>query len=121
MKLIGKNKEILFLFLAALTLRFFLVFTACGIANDGCSYLWLAEAIATGDFDKIFSSILPPLFPIFIAGGSYIFQDFEITNWRLLAEEQKQDFDIAFIEGAATTPEHIKLLKWTPFISGYEF
>jgi coenzyme F420-reducing hydrogenase alpha subunit/Ni,Fe-hydrogenase III small subunit len=40
-----------------------------------------------------------------------IFQDFEITNWRLLAEEEKKDFDIAFIEGAVTTPEHIKLLK----------
>lgn len=40
-----------------------------------------------------------------------IFQDFEITNWRLLSEEEKKDFDIAFIEGAATTEQHIKLLK----------
>jgi sulfhydrogenase subunit alpha len=39
-----------------------------------------------------------------------IFQEFEITNWRLLAENDKGDFDIAFIEGAATTEEHIKLL-----------
>jgi sulfhydrogenase subunit alpha len=41
------------------------------------------------------------------------FQDFEITNWRLLSENDKKavDFDIAFIEGAATTQEHIKLLK----------
>lgn len=40
-----------------------------------------------------------------------IFQDFEVTNWRLLSEKEKKDFDIAFIEGAATTEEHIKLLK----------
>lgn len=40
-----------------------------------------------------------------------IFQDFEITNWRLLSENQRKDFDIAFIEGAATTNEHVKLLK----------
>jgi len=39
------------------------------------------------------------------------FQDFEITNWRLLGEQDKKDFDIAFIEGAATTQKHIKLLK----------
>ena len=40
-----------------------------------------------------------------------LFQDFEITNWRLLTQTDKQDFDIAFVEGAATTREHIKLLK----------
>lgn len=40
-----------------------------------------------------------------------LFQDFEITNWRLLTEVKRNDFDIAFIEGAATTKEHIKLLK----------
>jgi len=40
-----------------------------------------------------------------------VFQDFEIVNWRLLAQEEKKDFDIAFIEGAATTNKHIKLLK----------
>jgi len=41
------------------------------------------------------------------------FQSFEITNWRLLAEPEKKntDFDIAFIEGAVTTKEHIKLLR----------
>ena len=39
------------------------------------------------------------------------FQDFEITNWRLLSEKRKADFDIAFIEGAVTTKEQIKLLK----------
>ncbi len=40
------------------------------------------------------------------------FQDFEITHWRLLSEKPKEkDFDIAFVEGAATTKEHIKLLK----------
>jgi len=38
-------------------------------------------------------------------------QDFEITNWRLLQKEKSQDFDIAFIEGAITTEEQIKLLK----------
>ncbi|MFC1711735.1 nickel-dependent hydrogenase large subunit [Patescibacteria group bacterium] len=40
-----------------------------------------------------------------------VFQDFEIVNWRLLTAEQQKDFDIAFIEGAATTNKHIKLLK----------
>jgi len=39
------------------------------------------------------------------------FQDFEITNWRLLSEKEKADFDIAFIEGAVTTKEQIKLIK----------
>jgi len=39
------------------------------------------------------------------------FQDFEITNWRLLSEKKKADFDIAFIEGAVTTKEQVKLLK----------
>jgi len=39
------------------------------------------------------------------------FQDFEITNWRLLSENKKADFDIAFIEGAVTTKEQISLLK----------
>lgn len=40
-----------------------------------------------------------------------LFQDFEITNWRLLAENSKKDFDIAFIEGAVTTEKQIALLK----------
>lgn len=39
------------------------------------------------------------------------FQDFEITNWRLLSERERADFDIAFIEGAVTTKEQIELLK----------
>jgi len=39
------------------------------------------------------------------------FQDFEITNWRLLSEKDPADFDIAFIEGAVTTKEQINLLK----------
>lgn len=39
------------------------------------------------------------------------FQDFEITNWRLLSEKEKADFDIAFIEGAVTTKKQIELLK----------
>jgi coenzyme F420-reducing hydrogenase alpha subunit len=39
------------------------------------------------------------------------FQDFEITNWRLLSEKRGADFDIAFIEGAVTTKKDIKLLK----------
>jgi coenzyme F420-reducing hydrogenase alpha subunit/Ni,Fe-hydrogenase III small subunit len=39
------------------------------------------------------------------------FQDFEITNWRLLSEKEKADFDVAFIEGAVTTKRQIELLK----------
>ena len=39
------------------------------------------------------------------------FQDFEIVNWRLLSEKNKADFDVAFIEGAATTKEQVELLK----------
>lgn len=40
-----------------------------------------------------------------------LFQDFEISYWRLLNESRKSDFDIAIIEGAATTEKHVKLLK----------
>lgn len=80
MKLLIRNKEVLILFLAALSLRLFLVLTARGIATDGCSYVWLAEEIAGGKFHKIFSSVLPPLFPILTAGASYIFQDFELAG-----------------------------------------
>jgi len=40
-----------------------------------------------------------------------VFQDFEVVNWRLLMKEEKRDFDIAFIEGAVTTAEQIRLLK----------
>lgn len=80
MSWISKNKEILLLFFIAFLSRLILVFTACGIANDGCSYVWLAKEIAVGNFDKVFSSILPPLFPILIAGTSYIFQDFELSG-----------------------------------------
>lgn len=39
------------------------------------------------------------------------FQDFDIVNWRLLGERKDRDFDIAFVEGAVTTKEHIKMLK----------
>jgi coenzyme F420-reducing hydrogenase alpha subunit len=39
------------------------------------------------------------------------FQDFEITNWRLLSEKERADFDVAIIEGAATTKDDINLLK----------
>jgi len=39
------------------------------------------------------------------------FHDFEITNWRLLSEKEIADFDIAFIEGAVTTKDQIRLLK----------
>jgi len=39
------------------------------------------------------------------------FQDFEITNWRLLSKGEKTDFDIAIIEGAATKKEDVELLK----------
>lgn len=39
------------------------------------------------------------------------FQDFEIVSWRLMKENGKADFDVAFIEGAVTTKEQIKLLK----------
>ncbi len=80
MKLISKNKEILFLFLAALTLRFFLVLTACGIADDGVGYAWLAEEVTKGNFHKAFGAVFPPLFPIFTAGASYIFQDIEFSG-----------------------------------------
>jgi coenzyme F420-reducing hydrogenase alpha subunit/Ni,Fe-hydrogenase III small subunit len=40
-----------------------------------------------------------------------LFQDFEITNWRLLSKKETSDFDIAFIEGAVTTKKQIILLK----------
>ncbi len=40
-----------------------------------------------------------------------IFEDFEVVNWRLLKEGEPRDFDIAFIEGAITTDENVKLIK----------
>lgn len=79
MRLLSRNKEILILFLVTLALRASLVLTARGIANDGCSYGWLAKEIATGNLHEIFSSILPPLYPIFTAGVSYIFRDIELS------------------------------------------
>ena len=80
MRLLSRNKEILILFLVALASRAFLVLTARGIADDGCSYGWLAKEIASGNFHEAFSSILPPLFPIFTAGASYIFWDIELSG-----------------------------------------
>ena len=82
MRLLSRNKEILILFLVAFGLRLVLVLTAGGIAKDGCAYGWLAIEIARGNFREIFSSILPPLFPILTAGASYIFQDFELLNFQ---------------------------------------
>lgn len=40
-----------------------------------------------------------------------LFQNFEISHWRLMDETEKNDFDIAIIEGAVTTQEQIGLLK----------
>ncbi len=68
------------MFLVALALRAFLVLTARGIANDGCAYARLAKEIAGGNFHEAFSSIWPPLFPVFTAGASYIFRDFELSG-----------------------------------------
>lgn len=39
------------------------------------------------------------------------FQDFDITHWRLMTDSVPRDFDIAFIEGAVTTREHLALVK----------
>jgi 4-amino-4-deoxy-L-arabinose transferase-like glycosyltransferase len=80
MRLLSKNKEVLILFLVALASRAFLVLTALGIADDGCAYGWLAKEVAAGNFREVFNSILPPLFPIFTAGASYIFWDFELSG-----------------------------------------
>ena len=80
MRLLSKNKGILILFLVTLALRAFLVLTARGIASDGCLYGWLAKEITRGNFYKVFSSILPPLFPIFTAGASYILRDVELSG-----------------------------------------
>jgi len=80
MKLLSKNKIVLIMFLTALISRAFLVFTARGIATDGCSYAWLADKIASGNLHEIINSILPPLFPIFTAGASYIFRDIELSG-----------------------------------------
>jgi 4-amino-4-deoxy-L-arabinose transferase-like glycosyltransferase len=80
MRLLSKNKELLILFLVTLALRAFLVLTARGIASDGCLYGWLAKEITRGNFHEVFSSILPPLFPIFTAGASYIFRDIELSG-----------------------------------------
>jgi 4-amino-4-deoxy-L-arabinose transferase-like glycosyltransferase len=79
MRFFSRNKELLILFVIALALRVFLVFTARGIATDGCSYAWLAENIASGNLHQVVRSILPPLFPVFTAAASYVFQDIELS------------------------------------------
>ncbi len=71
--------ELLILFLVALALRLFLALTARGLATDGCSYLWLAEDIAKGDFQSGINALLPPLFPILSAGASFIFGNLELS------------------------------------------
>jgi len=76
----GINGEILLLYLFALGLRVFVVFTAAGIADDGCGYLFLAREIAGGNFHAIFTSVWPPLFPVFSAGASFIFRDLELAG-----------------------------------------
>lgn len=80
MRLLSRNKEILILFLVTLASRVFLVLTARGIADDGCAYGRLAKEIARGNFYEAFSPTLPPLFPVFTAGASYIFRDFELSG-----------------------------------------
>jgi len=75
-----KNGELLFLFFATLVLRLLLVLTAAGISDDGCGYLFLARDIAGGNFNSVFSSIWPPLFPILAAAASLIFRDIEISG-----------------------------------------
>lgn len=76
---LGRNGEILLLFFVALVLRVFLVLTAAGIADDGCGYLFLAQDIAAGDLRGAFSSVWPPLFPIFTVGASFVFRDLELS------------------------------------------
>ena len=74
-----RNGEILLLFFVTLVLRVFLVLTAAGIADDGCGYLFLAQDIAAGDLRGAFTSVWPPLFPIFTAGVSFVFRDLELS------------------------------------------
>lgn len=76
----SRNREIFYLFLVGFGLRLFLVLTAGGIATDGCSYLWLAQDIAKGDFQSGINAYLPPLFPILSAAVSFIFRDFELSG-----------------------------------------
>lgn len=80
MSWLRRNKEILILFLFALMLKLFVVLTAQSIASDGCSYLWLAEDIAKGDFQSGINAFLPPLFPILSAAFSFVFKDFELSG-----------------------------------------
>ncbi|MBN2181967.1 MAG: glycosyltransferase family 39 protein [Sedimentisphaerales bacterium] len=80
MRLSGQKKILLTLFAAAFALRVILVFTARGIATDGCSYLWLAADIAKGDFRSGINAFLPPLFPILSAGASFIFGNLELSG-----------------------------------------
>ncbi len=67
MKIRSRYKGILILFLVTLFLRGILVFTARGIADDGCYYGVLAREIAHGNFREILRSIWPPLYPILTA------------------------------------------------------
>lgn len=40
-----------------------------------------------------------------------LFREFEITNWRLLTEREREECDIAIVEGAVTVPEQAELLR----------
>ncbi len=76
----GKNRVILYLFLASFFLRLFIVLTAKGIATDGCTYLWLADDIIKGDFQNGINAFLPPLLPILSAGASFFFGELELSG-----------------------------------------
>lgn len=74
------RRILLALFLLALGLRLISVFTAQGIANDGCAYLWLSMVLPKMASPQYPRLILSPLFPILARGLFYVFGDFEISG-----------------------------------------
>jgi 4-amino-4-deoxy-L-arabinose transferase-like glycosyltransferase len=78
--LLETRKIILLLFLMALGLRLVSVFTAKGIATDGCAYLWLSEALPKMVSPQYPDLVLPPLFPTLTRLFSYIFGDVELSG-----------------------------------------
>ncbi|KPJ63391.1 MAG: hypothetical protein AMS15_00450 [Planctomycetes bacterium DG_23] len=75
-----RGRILLVLFLLALGLRLISVFTAKGVAKDGCGYLWLSQALPKMVSPQRPDLFLPPLFPFLIRAVTYIFSDVELSG-----------------------------------------
>ena len=68
------------LFLTALTLRLYMVFSANIITPDGIQYIEAAKMIASGNFQKISTFSFFNLYPFLIAAFQKVFYDWEMAG-----------------------------------------